>query len=420
MLIQILLILWAIGDVLWWRAADLRLRRVRAAVAWRMLLGAFMAWQLVYLAFIGSGVLMQRQLDIRPMVWSVAAYLWHFLLLPAALILLVARKGPGQVFRRLRRRAEAPALTAEGLAEVARPSISRREALGAVVVALPPLVTLAITSKAMPDLGKFRVQRLDLHIPTLPPDLDGLTVAHVTDLHIGRFLPPGAMQRVAEATNALAADLVVFTGDLLDASALSISDGFEFLRLLDPRNGMVLIEGNHDIMAGALGFEGAMKSAGAPLLLDEQQTFHIPGRVTPVQLLGITWGDLKKGREMGRHGRSAEVLFRDPTPEAQAASVTRMASLRRSDAFPVLLAHHPHAFDPAAEAGFPLILSGHTHGGQLMLTKNIGAGPIRFRYWQGLYHKPKSQLFISNGVGNWFPLRVNAPAEIVHLTLHTA
>ena len=52
-----------------------------------------------------------------------------------------------------------------------------------------------------------------------------------------------------------------------------------------------------------------------------------------------------------------------------------------------------------------------------MLTRNIGAGPLRFRYWTGAYQKGNSQLFVSNGIGNWFPLRVNAPAEIAHITL---
>ncbi|MEZ0255819.1 MAG: metallophosphoesterase, partial [Chthoniobacter sp.] len=83
----------------------------------------------------------------------------------------------------------------------------------------------------------------------------------------------------------------------------------------------------------------------------------------------------------------------------------------------ILLAHHPHAFDFAAD--IPLTLSGHTHGGQLMLTKDFGFGPAMFRYWSGLYQKADRALVVSNGVGNWFPVRVQAPAEIVHLTLRS-
>jgi hypothetical protein len=101
-------------------------------------------------------------------------------------------------------------------------------------------------------------------------------------------------------------------------------------------------------------------------------------------------------------------------------SVTQVLSRRDPGAFPILLAHHPHAFDPAIDAGIPLTLSGHTHGGQLMLNERLGAGPIMFRYWSGLYQHGDSSLVVSNGAGNWFPLRINAPAEITHLTLHVA
>jgi predicted MPP superfamily phosphohydrolase len=96
------------------------------------------------------------------------------------------------------------------------------------------------------------------------------------------------------------------------------------------------------------------------------------------------------------------------------------ALLARRDpgAWPLLLAHHPHAWDFAA--GIPLTLSGHTHGGQLMLTDRIGFGPLFYRYWSGLYTRRSGALVVSNGVGNWFPVRIQAPAEILHLKLRSA
>ncbi len=90
---------------------------------------------------------------------------------------------------------------------------------------------------------------------------------------------------------------------------------------------------------------------------------------------------------------------------------------RRPGYFPILLAHHPHAFDMAADDGVPLTLSGHTHGGQLNITPKFGAGSLMFKYWSGLYRRKDSALVVSNGVGNWFPLRINAPAEIVRIRL---
>ena len=119
-------------------------------------------------------------------------------------------------------------------------------------------------------------------------------------------------------------------------------------------------------------------------------------RSAPIQILGTRWTDDE---------------FRQETVEVTAAQI-------QPEAFPIMLAHHPHCWDTAAKFNIPLVLSGHTHGGQLMLTKNIGGGPLRFKYWSGLYEKPGTKLLVSNGVGNWFPLRINAPAEIVHITMH--
>ena len=65
----------------------------------------------------------------------------------------------------------------------------------------------------------------------------------------------------------------------------------------------------------------------------------------------------------------------------------------------------------------PLTLAGHTHGGQLMLNEQTGPGPLLYRYWSGVYTEAGRTLVVSNGVGNWFPLRTQAPAEIVHLKL---
>ncbi|MEL7239886.1 MAG: metallophosphoesterase, partial [Planctomycetota bacterium] len=91
----------------------------------------------------------------------------------------------------------------------------------------------------------------------------------------------------------------------------------------------------------------------------------------------------------------------------------------RDGAFPILLAHHPHAFDSAKQAGIPLTLAGHTHGGQLMLPGDLGFGPIMYKYWSGTYRDPATDaaVVVSNGSGNWFPLRTYAPAEVILLTL---
>jgi uncharacterized protein len=176
----------------------------------------------------------------------------------------------------------------------------------------------------------------------------------------------------------------------------------EIARRMEARFGVAIIEGNHDLIEDPRAFETRVRASGIPFLLNQAMIVDVSG--FSVQLLGTRWP-----RVYGQ-GRDAAI----------GADVRKVLEQRTPDAFPILLAHHPHAFDAAAEAGMPLTLSGHTHGGQLMLNEQLGFGPAMFRYWSGLYERGRSKLIVSNGVGNWFPLRVNSPAEIVHLTLRRA
>ncbi|HSI32794.1 MAG TPA: metallophosphoesterase, partial [Tepidisphaeraceae bacterium] len=367
-----------------------------------------------------------------PLWWHVAGYLWHLAVLPAALAgLLGAWIWRGAIRRRRARPHDAAPATSRQFetggttggagtdtvtsGTTLRPS--RRGLLRTTAIAIPPLVGAVLTVRAEWALRTFRVRRLEVFVPTLPVDLDGLRIAHVSDLHVGQFLPSGMAGRVVDATNALGADLVAFTGDLMDISADRIAPGLDFVRRIDPRQGLALVQGNHDGMTDADKFEQPVREAGLPLLQDQGLTCRVSGRQTAVQFLGMRWGDLRFGRELDRTGRDAGRRFRVRSDAATRDSVARITALRTVDAFPIVLTHHPHDFDLAADAGFPLVLAGHTHGGQLMLTERVGVGPLRFRYWSGTYGRGASRLVVSNGVGNWFPLRLNAPPEIGLITL---
>jgi predicted MPP superfamily phosphohydrolase len=266
--------------------------------------------------------------------------------------------------------------------------------LTTAVTALPILATAAAQVRAVSQQDSFRIRRLNLTLPTLPPALDGLTIAHLSDLHVGRFTNGPVLDEIAARTAALDADLVAFTGDLIDHALSDLPDGLAMLQQTAPRERLFMCEGNHDLFEGRREFERRVRRAGGPLLVNESDVRELRGH--RIQILGLRW--------TGRGGSIDD-------------DMDRVLPLRRSDAFTILLAHHPHAFDRAADAGIPLTLAGHTHGGQLMLNDDLGAGPVLFKYWSGLYRKGPSALAVSNGVGNWFPLRINAPAEILHLTL---
>src|SRR5207244_2539507 len=191
-------------------------------------------------------------------------------------------------------------------------------------------------------------------------------------------------------------------GDLINDALADLDTGLELARALEARFGLAIIEGNHDLIENPAEFEKRVRASGIPFLLDESTIIDVHG--FPVQLLGLSWTRV--------HGQERDAAI--------GAAVKKLLEQREAGAFPILMAHHPHAFDAAADAGLPLTLSGHTHGGQLMLNEQLGFGPALFRYWSGLYTRGRSKLIVSNGVGNWFPLRVNAPAEIVHITLRQA
>lgn len=424
-----------------WRSADRRAQAVAPGLARRLIrlaFAAFFAAMALYPLVPLSRPLFDAEPDVAPTVWSTAAYLWLPILLPLTIAgwATFAAIGVGQrLLRRARsRRAEPTPTTDESspatnsdLAEPSNPAyppaparLTRRQVFGLAAAAIPPVTTVGLTAAALSQRGEFRVRPLTVSIPALPDELDGLTICHLTDLHAGNFVPADMVDRVADAANALACDLVVFTGDLIDRGLLDrLPIGFRLFDRLDRRHGLAVIEGNHDVQANAAEFERAMRDRNLPFLIDEQVTYEVPGKRSPglrvkVQFLGIPWGELKEKSDIGS---DAVRPLRDYSEPATAASIGRVAALRRPEAFPILLAHHPHAFDPAAAAGFPLMLSGHTHGGQVMLTPNVGAGPLRFRYWNGVHERNGCQVVISNGLGSWFPLRVNAPAEILHLTL---
>ena len=382
-------------DVLWWAVASRFVRGSR----WQWFLGLFMAAQVCTILWFVAARAARSGLDaLLPQPAISALYIWHFiglaLALPILLGMLVVLAARG--IRRLVVRSGKIA------PEVAGDVCTRRRFIGIAAAVTPPLVTLGFTGLAAAQLSQFRVRRLEVPITNLPRDLDGMSIAQVSDIHVGRFTNGRVLRRIVEATNELRADLVLLTGDVINNALADLPSALDAVRAMDPRLGLCTIEGNHDLIEDRAEFERRVRASGVPFLLD--QTTRLTVRGAPVQLLGMRWTG------HGRGGRESEI----------ARAVRSLADWREPDAFPILMAHHPHAFDTAAEVGLPLTLSGHTHGGQLMLNEALGAGPAIFRYWSGVYSRGSSRLVVSNGVGNWFPVRINAPAEIIHLTLRRA
>jgi predicted MPP superfamily phosphohydrolase len=380
-------------DVLWWaistRIAKPAFAHIAAAIFARAQL-AGLIWLLTQrFAHAESTALFSK-------FAMATVFIWHMILLPLLLLLAVAllpifaMVALIRIARRLRNSNPAP-VDVNG-------ALSRRQFLGAALAAAQPLFNLSLATIAMQQLDQFRVRRFVLPIVGLPSDLHGLTITQISDMHVGRFTSGRVLHEVVRVVNELRADLVLLTGDLINDALMDLDHGLDLVRSMQASHGVYLIEGNHDLIENGPEFERRVKRSGIPFLLDESVVITVRG--TPLQLLGLSWTRARENRDA-----------------AIAAAVRQLLNQRQPESFPILLAHHPHAFDAAAAASVPLTLAGHTHGGQLMLNEQYGFGPALFRYWSGLYTKGASKLIVSNGVGNWFPLRVRAPAELLHLTL---
>jgi predicted MPP superfamily phosphohydrolase len=399
-IIPILLLL----DLIWWFSTDRLLRKAGWKGRIRVLHSLFCGFQLAGLLFVFF-FRQSARWDHLPTSLMTAIYLWHLLIMPLLLPLFVIGAIVALVcwvIGKIRKRAAREITDAP----VDNTGITRRAFLAATAAFTPQLFTVGLTAIALRQLQQFRVRRMSISIRGLPETLGGLTIAHVSDMHAGRFTRSAVLREMTAAVNDLRSELVLVTGDLINGALHEIPEGIEAVQHLDARSGVYMIEGNHDLFQGREAFESKVKASGIPLLVNETAQLTVRGH--PLQLLGLRWG-----APLFRRRQSSD-------DASIAASFTELMALRDPESFPILLAHHPHAFDPAAAAQLPLTLSGHTHGGQLMLNAEMGFGPMMFRYWSGHYTRGDSHLIVSNGVGNWFPLRTRAPAEIIHLTLRRA
>lgn len=399
---------------IWWLGAR-SLRRSGATHRVRLGYHLFFAVQTGLIATIFVARLNKASLDPwLPTPLTSAVFIWHLLLLPLALVgnlLGLTGKGLAALARLGRKRRPAPSAPPLDSEAGTTGTLSRRQFLARTAFLTPPLLNIALTGLATAQVERFRTRRLTVTLPQLPPALDGLTIAHLSDTHVGRFTHGSVLQRIADATNKLEADLVLFTGDLLNDSLYWLPKATGFLQAI--RQPVYVCEGNHDLIDNKEAFrETLANTEGVHFLRFSSMTIPLKGE--RIQIFGSPWSRVDTP-EVTHH----LLAQRDPTAT-----------------FAIHLIHHPHVWDhddpdPAKASAtvpvalsatpVPLTLAGHTHGGQLMVNESRGFGPMMYRYWTGLYTRgagAQSQaLVVSNGVGNWFPLRSQALAEIIHLTL---
>lgn len=240
-----------------------------------------------------------------------------------------------------------------------------------------------------------QLNRVSVDIPDFPQP--GFRILQLSDVHVGRTLRRPFVQQLVERANALAPDMVVITGDLVDLPISSISEDLAPLTQLQAP--AYFITGNHEYFHGVESVISHMRSLGVTPLLNESQLITTVGG--SFNLLGI---NDQVGKRIGNLPPDIEAAYQDV-----------------DESLPCLvLAHQPKTILQLDEQRCDLMLSGHTHGGQIFPFGLLVM--IDQPYLAGLYrHDEKRQIFVSRGTGYWGPpLRLMAPSEISLLTINRA
>jgi len=227
-----------------------------------------------------------------------------------------------------------------------------------------------------------------------PAAFDGLRIGHVSDFHLGDLMPIERAKRTIDMLKAQQPDLVACTGDVVDLHLDGAEELLSSLAMINAPLGTLLVLGNHDELECASTLSSMAIEAGVVLLRDA--TCQLQYRGNTLRVAGIDWAKASR-----KCAKKVDLVCDDQTE--------------------LLLSHNPKAFKQAASIGIPLTLAGHTHGGQLAIKNKKSANlAISHKYSCGLYERGESKLFVTVGVGAWFPLRVNCPAEVVIITMRGA
>lgn len=269
----------------------------------------------------------------------------------------------------------------------------------------------------------YQVFESELPLAGLPVSLAGMRIAQLSDIHMGDYLSAAEARRAVDMANELAADLVVVTGDFITRRGDPLESCIAELSRLRAPLGVWGCNGNHEGFANVEALTPKLfERYGMRLLRQQSATLEWKGQ--PFRLLGVDY-ESTRDVDRGRHPLMAAI---EPAVSREMPNI--------------LLAHNPNCFRHAAELGIELMLTGHTHGGQVSVEiLDHRLSPARFLtpYVAGLYRRPMgagqqlsdeeawagaphgaaraATVYVNRGIGTiGMPVRLGVPPEI---TLHT-
>jgi len=272
--------------------------------------------------------------------------------------------------------------------------------ISAAVSAGTPLRELAsnfsVTARhALAEADSLTVEKVQIRLKRLPKNLDGLRLVHLSDIHHSPFTSLEHISRAVEIANELKPDMFVLTGDFVSHEAEYIVPMAQAMGRLKSEFGTFACLGNHDHRTDAQMVTDSLRAENIRVLINEG--FRFSARGASVWLCGVD--------------------------DYMVGLTDLRAALRGSfpDEMKMLLAHNPKILYRAARASVDLMLSGHTHGGQVRLRDEEKKILPRSKFASGLYRRKDSQMYITRGIGTVvLPVRFGCPPEISLIELRTA
>ncbi|MBZ5604811.1 MAG: metallophosphoesterase [Acidobacteriia bacterium] len=275
-------------------------------------------------------------------------------------------------------------------------SPARRRFLRATNYALLGAPAAAMGYGVFIERKNLRMREQSIAIPGLHPDLDGLKLVQLTDIHLSTFLPEEVLARAVDLANETRAHVALVTGDLISFQGDPLDTCLKHLARLRADAGIFGCLGNHEIYAGT---ERYTTEAGARLGMRflRSKSAELRFGNAKLNLAGVDY------QHLGR------------------PYLTGAEEMIRPDALNLLMSHNPDVFPVAAEQGWDVTLAGHTHGGQIsveILHQNMSIARFFTPYVDGLYRQGSASIFVSRGIGTiGLPARLGAPPEVALVTL---
>jgi predicted MPP superfamily phosphohydrolase len=274
--------------------------------------------------------------------------------------------------------------------------LERRRFLARAVAGVAGAGAAGLSGAAVAEAARApEVVRLRVPIARLPAAFEGFRIVQWSDLHAGPLIRRAFVEDLVQRTNALGADVVAITGDLVDGDVPTLAGAVAPLAGLRARDGVFLTTGNHEYYVGVEQWLEHLPTLGVRVLRNERVAVERGG--THLDVAGVD--DASAGRWPG-HGADPDRALsgRDPARPV------------------VLLAHQPKQVHDARRLGVDLVLSGHTHGGQIFpfgLFVRLVQPAVK-----GLHRFGDTWLYVSRGTGFWGPpMRLANPAEITVVEL---